>query len=375
MKHIRGLDFLRAFAVLFVLVDHWGPFPAENTLTGAIFRLVVPSGLTAVNFFFVLSGFLITSILFTARDNDEASRWGIIKNFIIRRMLRIFPIYYLTLIILFFVNYPELREHFSYYLWYGANVLIYSHDKWNYLSHLWSLSVEEQFYLFWPIVIVFVSKKYLKHTLIASILLGVVSTFYIFKIAHGFNSILMTSCLDAFGMGALLAYARRDAARLMKFERVLRYIVPFALGVYIFWRVAPFVGHIEHANFLARTVTSILAVAVINAVIKNENPSIARILDNKALNYIGVISYGIYLYHYPIGVIYDLKVQPWLQANASMLDSFIFMYIMKTGVTLIVSHLSYKYFEKPVVQLKKRFEYNVPAKPALPSVGRAATVN
>src|SRR5580704_6957692 len=99
MKYIRGLDTLRAFAVIFVIIYHWGlPLPANE----AVHRLqrLIPDGRFGVDLFFVLSGFLITRILLTARRQADLPRLSIIKNFIVRRSLRIFPIYYAAILFL-----------------------------------------------------------------------------------------------------------------------------------------------------------------------------------------------------------------------------------------------------------------------------------
>src|ERR1700751_3912592 len=148
MKHIKGFDTLRAFAVIFVIIEHWW-IPMEMQAHITITRLVkgfVPDGGFGVDLFFVLSGFLITSILIDAVKNNQEDKWKIIKNFIVRRALRIFPVYYLTIIILICIGYPYIKDNLFWFLLYISNIQVYKMQAWNAFSHTWSLSVEEQFY-------------------------------------------------------------------------------------------------------------------------------------------------------------------------------------------------------------------------------------
>jgi peptidoglycan/LPS O-acetylase OafA/YrhL len=104
MKYVKGFDSLRAIAVLLVIHEHWGPHVVHSSIVLTfILNKMVPDGTFAVDFFFVLSGFLITNILIHAKNHpDSDSKVSILKNFFARRCLRIFPIYYLTIFFLFF---------------------------------------------------------------------------------------------------------------------------------------------------------------------------------------------------------------------------------------------------------------------------------
>lgn len=363
MKHIKGLDALRAFAVIFVLIDHWGPL-------GYIQQFLIPNGTSGVNFFFVLSGFLITSILLKARKGSY-SRSVIIKNFIIRRALRIFPVYYLCLLFLYLINYPDMRVDIGYYLGYASNIMMFRDAAWSSFPVTWSLAVEEQFYIIWPFVIVLIAKKYIKNVLLFTIVLGLASSFAILHLFNGFDDILTISCLNAFGIGALFAFARRSKRNLKKFQTVLYYMLPVALVVYAFGKVAPYISGIDNLGFMARTIDSIIAVGVINLVIYSRSKWVAMVTGNKMLNYIGVVSYGIYLYHYPLGYLYDFYSQSFFAAHPvwpAWLNSFEVAYIIKLSLLFTLSHLSYHYIERPILGLKARFEYANKPKPVQPSV-------
>ena len=104
MKYIKGLDSLRGIAALMVVLHHFGPKPS-NLPEFVFWKVFLPDGAFGVDLFFVLSGFLITGVLLEARENNQRlSNGGIIKNFVIRRALRLFPIYYLLLFYLYLIN-------------------------------------------------------------------------------------------------------------------------------------------------------------------------------------------------------------------------------------------------------------------------------
>ena len=138
--YMPQLDTLRAFAVLLVIISHW--MPAENILNRYLYN-----GISGVTLFFVLSGFLITGILLKSKEKIDAggSMKQALKTFYIRRSLRIFPLYYLVICIAWIFNESGIRENFGWHFFYLSNFYFWKHWHWQeHLSHLWSLSVEEQ---------------------------------------------------------------------------------------------------------------------------------------------------------------------------------------------------------------------------------------
>jgi peptidoglycan/LPS O-acetylase OafA/YrhL len=161
MNYIKQLDSIRAIAVFFVIIWHWIP---RNSLIENLH--IGPFG---VNIFFVLSGFLITRILLFNRSRAEASatsKTKVLKHFYSRRMLRIFPVYYLTILFAIVLNHwlslgVTTNEIVS-NLTYTSNFFIYGTKAWPLSSlHFWSLAVEEQFYLAWPFINIILSQKIL----------------------------------------------------------------------------------------------------------------------------------------------------------------------------------------------------------------------
>ena len=228
MKYIKGLDALRALAVAIVVIGHSRIhlFYADHGPVGNFFQVLLPSDMFGVDVFFVLSGFLITSILLHA-DKGIHPKIIVLRNFVARRTLRIFPVYYLTLLILWIIHYPDIREHLLWFLTYTSNILCFKTHTWNAFSHTWSLSVEEQFYLLWPWFILFVNKKYFNYLFAFFILSAPVSAFISMKIFHGLAPILLPDCFDSFGIGGLYAYCSLTPERIRKFKNALR-IKPYA---------------------------------------------------------------------------------------------------------------------------------------------------
>ena len=147
-SYVKSLDGLRFLAVSLVLLDHWSNY-----------KLGFPASNLGVSLFFVLSGYLITGILLKSKDKDQANNFGHAKSlklFYIRRTLRIFPLYYFILAVLYLTNEPAVRANIFWLATYMTNNYIAYTQQWmGSFDHLWSLAVEEQFYLFFPFVIFF----------------------------------------------------------------------------------------------------------------------------------------------------------------------------------------------------------------------------
>jgi peptidoglycan/LPS O-acetylase OafA/YrhL len=159
MKYKIQIDGLRFYAVVSVLIGHWIAWDAYNPIVKN-----TPWG-HGVILFFVLSGFLITNILLNQKEaieNKQTTIAGALKTFYIRRFFRIFPIYYFLIFFLYYINYPKTREIFLWLLTYTSNIYQgITNEYVGHFNHFWSLAVEEQFYIFWPLLIFIVPKKHL----------------------------------------------------------------------------------------------------------------------------------------------------------------------------------------------------------------------
>src|SRR5258708_11390986 len=205
--YMRQLDGLRFLAVSGVIGSHY------TMGKGILEDLCAGLGTNGVNLFFVLSGFLITQILLN--NKGTLSPGEFLRTFYVRRSLRIFPLYYFVITFSFFLDIPECRKFVGWFVTYTANVQIArGHGGLGYLSPLWSLSVEEQFYIFFPfIVLLFRWTQLLKvfaGVAVSGVLIRIVFCIYFPNRvdAHCSSYALTPGCLDCFGAGAVLAYLR-----------------------------------------------------------------------------------------------------------------------------------------------------------------------
>ncbi len=367
MKHIKGLDTLRAFAVIFVIIQHWGPpFNYKSPLGHFVVWILLPNGSDSVYVFFVLSGFLITSILLNARiENKEANRLLIVKNFIIRRAFRIFPIYYLTVFILYYF-YDNVKDNIWYLLTYTLNIISYNKNSFiSDFAHSWTLSIEEQFYLVWPWLILFINRKYLKYLFAGAIFIGIVSSYITLGITHHIDPFPVYNCLDSFGFGGLYAYVLLNAADSKKFEKVIKLIVPVFISTHLYWNIAGYVNQPQYGMWMLKTVDSITAVWLIILITNNKSLFLKKyLLENKVLNFIGKISYGIYICH-PFIVRVDGPFKAFIDDRIvynpfwhDFLTNDYFFYALDLALLIFVCWLSYTFIEMPILSLKRFFKYN-----------------
>lgn len=353
MRYIKQLDSLRAIAVLLVIIGHW---ISEGHILNT-FR----NGVIGVDIFFVLSGFLISGILFNYRINLGANTKQILKVFYARRTLRIFPIYYITIILLLVFaasTKSNIKEDFIYYLTYTSNLNFFFEQKWDgMLSHLWSLAVEEQFYLIWPWVVLLVNRKYLIHAILLFIGIGVGSRFMLDGVP--LSRVMTTSCFDSFGFGALLAYfvtyKKEYLSRLYRYSSILSVIIVLSMTV----------GHLMFSKsywFIlpAGTIHSILAMWFILFIYLNQETTnmLYRIpLNNRIMIFVGKISYGVYLFHNFVPEITEFL---WRSVGASSILATLKtipygVFTINLMFLILISWLSFKFIEKPFLRMKRRF--------------------
>ena len=348
-NYYRNLDTIRCFAALFVVVYHWLPGKMGQ----------FPLAKIGVDFFFVLSGFLITEILLRqsrAAAERNSEKWKSIGKFYAKRALRIFPIYFLMITVFFLINDPPLGRDWVYLFTYTTNFLIFWKQQWIYpLSHTWTLAVEEQFYIIWPFLIFFFHKGR-RAVLIATVIIGSIVYIYFISLRNEFFFVSTFSCISTLGTGGLLAYLKNERENI--FERIKPYsltlFLAFSLLFLISWRWSGFL--VWHISIAA------MAFFLITYSISTQNRLFNKTFSNPVTSYLGKISYGLYLYHHPI---------PWLVRNLNktensftigtpkLLPAFTNGYLIlleNMAVLLAISSLSWFLLEKPVNSLKSRFE-------------------
>lgn len=350
MKYYEKIDGLRFVAIFFVLIEHFA-YP--------ILGRYVSAGAYGVDLFFVISGFLITSILLKPNDKSFGKNY---INFLGRRTLRIFPLYYLTILILWLSDLDIVREKLIWLLTYTYN---YAFDIYNFpnnpVNHFWSLCVEEQFYLFWPFIVLSFKKSPKILTVIISsiILFGYSQSFFniipsISKFnTHGLPTHMATLGLGAFG--AILSTQKILPNRILK-NAFFEYFILFFL---IFNLISSFKERIFFIDVCSLYL--ILKAAHYNFSIKPIND----FLKNKKVIKLGAVSYGAYLFHMPIGYYFTRYIfDPiWTNINFSSLGrlgkiqwhSWIIKFPLLSFLTFAIAFISFKYFETPILRLKDRY--------------------
>ena len=348
--YMPQLDTLRAIAVILVIISHW--FSAEH-----VFNRFTSNGTLGVTLFFVLSGFLITGILLRNKTDVQKgfSTSGAFKIFYIRRSLRIFPVYYLLLVVLVLFNIASVRESFWWHFFYASNFFFWAKGEFGgSLSHLWTLSVEEQFYLIWPAIILFIPVKNLPAAFVLGILTAIIFRFLVITPQNELGRFLMPGSLDSFCIGALFAYGRYlTTATYQRYAKSKNFLVIVAVVLLAFVHTSIY----KNANWFFKPdyyfIISISFGVLIDKVADTVTyPPLGIFLNNKILQYIGKISYGIYLFHNFIPFFYGLPLPKSFEPV-----SLYIIQICRFGILIAIASLSWFLFEKPLLKLKDRFSF------------------
>ena len=338
----RQLDSLRAAAIALVLAHHLWPMPAGAP----------PLGHWGVSLFFVLSGFLITRLLLDARGRVEggtSTRRRQIGVFFARRAVRILPPYFLLLAVVWLMGVRRIDERIGWHAAYLSNWLFTDPEVWakgGFDRHLWSLSVEEQFYLLWPWLIVFLPRRAVAGAIVAALATG--PTWRWWAASRGwpwgwweFPTPANADLLAAGGLVAALWRWRGLRATAWAAVVLGTVVTTLFLTVAKPWAVTHVVvGPLALAAAFAGTVA---------LVAQGVGGPVGRALDWRPIAYVGIISYGMYLVHTFMAAV----AWAWLGDAAShWLVAFV-----ATGLTVAVASLSWHAFESPVNRLKRRFPY------------------
>jgi peptidoglycan/LPS O-acetylase OafA/YrhL len=374
--HVPALDGVRGVAILLVLVLHFSRYGHGLVPSGLfidrLYYRVAGAGWIGVDLFFVLSGFLITSILYDAKGGAHYFR-----NFYARRVLRIFPLYYGALI-LFLVVLPRLwPDHAGlqsmvrdgpWYWTYLSNLKI-ARDGWppfGAIGHFWSLAVEEQFYLIWPLLVLALNRRQLQITcllcLIAALAVRVVLN------AQGNNPaafVLTPARLDALAVGAYLALAARGPGGLPGLSRLAQPVtMVLSLSVLVIFAMRNgFAAYDPVVSTIGHTIVAVLFGSVLVLALTLPGQSfVVRAFGSSFLSFFGRYSYGIYVFHHPLlffktGVV-PLALIPSV-FGSQLLRQFAFL-VIATAVSVAIAYLSWHLYEKRFLKLKVFFPYRSP---------------
>lgn len=348
MKYMPQLDCLRSIAVFLVIISHW--FSEKHIL-----NRYTPNGQLGVTLFFVLSGFLITGILIQSKllINHRTTIKNEFKRFYIRRSFRIFPIYYLLLLILWMVNDHDFINGAFWHLFYASNFLFYFQNAFSgNVSHFWSLAVEEQFYLIWPAIIFYTPLKYLNNTFIIGIIIGIIFRIMVSSPQSDLGRLLMPGSLDSFCIGGMFSFGKFFKKNW--YEQIIN-VLGKSLIALIFVYVA-FVFIERHYNiywlhnaFYYTIISLIFGLIIIACSNGVKSKLIGAMLNNHVLIYLGKISYGLYLYHNFIPYIYDIKLPGTLNYL-----SIYFVQFTRMLILIGIASISWFLVERPMLKIKNR---------------------
>ncbi len=358
------LDGIRGIAIASVLLFHSAEFFDDGRRLEYFFRKLVSGMWMGVDVFFVLSGFLITGILLKTRSSPRYFR-----SFYMRRTLRIFPLYFGVLTLLFLVL-PALKlvpsTPFSLQLWYWTYLYNWQAAMGGValgMAHFWSLAVEEQFYAVWPLVVYAVPARKILHASIFLIAIAVIFrlVLVVFGLPTRYAFFMTFGRLDGLGLGALIAVLVREHPQfLKKIQRnasKLAALFAATLALAAIWGRGLEPIKLPAIGLATTAVCGLTGLAIITGLMGN---GCRRILETPALRWLGIYSYGIYVIHVMLLRIIQWGLKPLGQVSGS-LPAFavatLAAALMIAG-TCLLAFASYHLFESRFLKLKSRFEAN-----------------
>jgi peptidoglycan/LPS O-acetylase OafA/YrhL len=352
-KTFSSLNGVRCLCCLAVIKAHVIPNYPEHGLFA--------HGSLGVDLFFGISGFLIVTLLIRERERRGTVSLG---KFYARRTLRIFPIYYLMIFAVFFVYLavsPWRPDGLRYYAWTFPVLLTYTQDiirtHLGGFFHCWSLAMEEQFYLFWPTVEKFVSRAWRWGVIGGLLLLNQAVNFGLFdglitRIYGDPEAVRLPIFLITFTpilLGVLLAYLLNSRTSFGVLYRVLGYRwSPF---LFLAMLIATCEVATEMSKGWPKLAVHLTLVLLLGSLVVREDHFARPILTFPPLARIGVISYGVYLYHVWVIVFIELAVNR-LHLGAMNLAVEL---VLVTIATIAVAEASFRLIEQPLLRLKERF--------------------
>ena len=366
--YFKNLHGFRFFAAALVMLSHIELFKKRVGLhnlwdTPFFFE----AGSAGVDFFFVLSGFLITTLLL-----KEQERTGTIdlRKFYMRRILRIWPLYYLIVIVCYFIvplirafyiaGYSEIiYESFFpkllYSVFFMPNVALSLFEEIPYAAPLWSVGVEEQFYLFWPLLLLGFPKKLRLISGFILLFIGIKACFILFNSIFHLDKIWFEKiknllvatrmeCMGIGGLGAYLLYKKHWIGEVLKSNgamAVVLFFLPFTI-----W-FSKFLFEMHHI-----VLAILFLIVIINGATNSRTP---LKLENKTFLMLGNISYGLYLWHsICIGLVINfLRHNEFFMVNTVLLN--LALYVGTFSISILIAWLSYGFFETPFLNLKRKF--------------------
>lgn len=351
VNRIPALDGVRAIAIILVIVVHAFYFGPDLALAPLGNNLLV-FGWTGVDLFFVLSGFLITSILI-----DMKGKPGAFRNFYVKRFGRIFPLYYAILcglLLLFFIEHPKvtpqidnLRENAWLYFTFTSNLsdLLGLHLN-NMMGPTWSLAVEEQYYLVWPLLVLGLTLPTVRKLVLGLLVgLAVLRFFLVGSLPNDAIYRFTLTHADGILTGSILALYRDTIFRYRHLAKTaMAGLALLLIGIF----VVAGTTHYQHPlvqQFAFLPIALFYGAFLVFAI---DSPVISRALSITPLRHIGQYSFFIYLTHLPLLTLLDQLPLP-----GGLLSWTIFV-VLFTAANTGLGYLSWTFFERPVAQAIRR---------------------
>ena len=370
--HYRQLDGLRGIAIIMVMLYHFSLLhPQSLTSDAGIVLQALHFGWMGVDLFFVLSGFLITGILLATRSHTHYFR-----NFLARRFLRIWPLYYLTLAT-FFIVLPvvgfvptEMATMISKQTWfwlYGANWLFAIEGGFNRTSggYFWSLAVEEQFYIVWPFIVYLLSSRDLLKVAATLLAFSFVSRIVLVATGTSTSSLyaMTFTHLDGLAVGAILAIcsqskdlaslSQRLAPWVLLSTSIVLAIIVASDGNALFW--SPFM-----AAFGYTVIAGLFGALLVCSLRPADRSMWSGTLRSRFLVAAGRYSYALYLIHVPVAALVSRAVAKSLNLLGAPLPDGLTVTIVALvsfATCWLLSMLSWRIVESPILALKAYFPY------------------
>jgi len=361
---IQSLDALRGFAALFVMMYHITMQSTPHSAPAIAFKQLFSLGWSGVDLFFVLSGFLITGLLVEAKGSTNYFR-----VFYARRALRILPLYYVTLIVLFggplFVKLPHdfvvpLRDQLWFWVylqnfhWLGSKFA-------GLTGPLWSLAIEEQFYLVWPLLILLASRKQALWLCAGCLALSVgYRTFALNSTLHLDTYYSTQARLDGLSIGSAITLLAADPGWLTRIRRIVPAI---AIGSTVMLATSGLKLSGTHGPFYPLLYLSVALIygCLLIVALRTDFSGPAKILRSRFLRFYGRYSYALYVVHVPImTVLWHVGVTPDnLSLGGSDLVGEILYVVAIAPIATLAAVMSWHLLEKHFLKLKRNFEYDM----------------
>lgn len=360
--YFKNLNGLRFIAAAFVIVHHLEQFKSifnlENLYESNAFVQV--SGKLGVVLFFVLSGFLITYLLI---EEEKTFKKISIKQFYIRRLLRIWPLYFLIIIIALFILpfidifdipgysnkliFENLGAKVLLFVFFFPNLLLTFYGIVPYASQTWSIGTEEQFYLIWPHLV----NRIKKYRLILMFAIIIIYMLIRFVLKHhllgesehlsGFYEFWKLFNIDCMAIGGIFAILLTKKNWMLKIvlNQFLFYITLLLILFLLYNGI--YIAHIHNEFY-----SVLFGILIINFAV---NEKIFFSLENKVFNFLGKISYGLYMFH-AIAIVLTIKIGLLLNNTSNLI-----LYSFSFTITIILAYISYEYFEKLFLKYKSKY--------------------